>query len=198
MSAKQLGIDTEFGVVRAVRHDRSPDRVALVLPGVDYTPAGPLLHFSRRALEQRDWTVLELWWDYGSRRGETSPEEWTAAHLAAALAELGARDRTLIVGKSLGTYAASAVAERSLPAVWLTPLLHLPAIADALARAAAPTLLVCGERDGATPADALAGILAASVVISGADHGLEVDDPLRSIDILRDVVTRVGAFADEL
>jgi len=193
-----VGIDTEFGVVRAKRHDHSPDRAAIVLPGVDYTPAGPLLHYSRRALEQRDWTVLELWWDYGSRCDDVAPEEWAAAHLDVALGELTGTERTLIVGKSLGTYAAQAVAERGLPAVWLTPLLHLPPVADALARAPAPTLLVCGERDGATPADALERIRTDAIVIPGADHGLEVSDPLRSIDILRDVVARVAEFADGL
>ncbi|MGW4296911.1 hypothetical protein ACWEH1_28295 [Micromonospora chersina] len=38
--------------------------------------------------------------------------------------------RPLLIGRSLGTDAAAIAAQRSLPAVWLTPLLTLPWVAD--------------------------------------------------------------------
>jgi hypothetical protein len=49
---------------------------------------------------------------------------------------------------SLGTHAASLAAERELPAIGLTPLLHLPAVAAAIRRNPAPQLLIGGTADG--------------------------------------------------
>ncbi|MEQ7010863.1 hypothetical protein ABN028_32245 [Actinopolymorpha sp. B17G11] len=40
-----------------------PRRIAIILPGGGYTPAGPLLHFARAVLVRHGWTVQELWWD---------------------------------------------------------------------------------------------------------------------------------------
>lgn len=44
------------------RFDGAHDRVAVVVPGVGYSPARPLLHFARGVLLQHGWTVQELWW----------------------------------------------------------------------------------------------------------------------------------------
>ncbi|HEY6737831.1 MAG TPA: hypothetical protein VI076_03205, partial [Actinopolymorphaceae bacterium] len=44
------------------RHDGDPERVAIVLPGRGYTPAGPLLHYARAVLVHHGWTVQEIWW----------------------------------------------------------------------------------------------------------------------------------------
>ena len=53
----------------------------------------------------------------------------------------------MLIAKSLGTNAARLAADRSLPAVWLTPLLSTPWITAALGRATAPMLLVGGTAD---------------------------------------------------
>lgn len=34
-----------------------PRRIAIILPGGGYTPAGPLLHFARAVLVRPGWTV---------------------------------------------------------------------------------------------------------------------------------------------
>jgi len=52
----------------------------------------------------------------------------------------------LIIAKSLGTYAATLAAEQELPAIWLTPLLHIEAIAKAIIRNPAAALLVGDTR----------------------------------------------------
>ena len=181
--------------MRIERHGSQSDRVAVVLPGVGYTPARPLLHFVRAVLERHRWSAVELWWEYGARPDDVSPPDWVGAHLEAALAELPSRAQTLIVGKSLGTLAAAIAADRGLPAVWLTPLLQFPAVAEAIAGSRASTLVVCGDADDATPAEALARIKPAElVVIDGGDHSLETGDPLGSIDALRRVVAAVDEF----
>ena len=54
----------------------------------------------------------------------------------------------VLIGKSLGTYAAALAAERGLPAIWLTPLLTSDWVVDGLRRSTAPFLLVGGTADG--------------------------------------------------
>ncbi|MFE7590348.1 hypothetical protein ACFU6K_13180 [Kitasatospora sp. NPDC057512] len=76
------------------RFDGAPDRVALVIPGVGYTPARPLLHFARSVLLRRGWTVQELWWQLPDEFREFEPEgrtAWVERQVAAAVdAERGA------------------------------------------------------------------------------------------------------------
>jgi hypothetical protein len=65
--------------------------------------------------------VQEVWWgeqpdDYAVLFG------WVVEQTAAALARETA-GQVLLVGKSMGSFAAGLAAERALPAIWLTPVL---------------------------------------------------------------------------
>jgi len=53
----------------------------------------------------------------------------------------------LIIGKSLGSYAARIAVDHAVPAGWLTPLLHDATVVDALRAASAPFLLIGGTAD---------------------------------------------------
>jgi hypothetical protein len=104
---------------------------------------------------------------------------------------------TVVVGKSLASVAAPMVTG---PAVWLTPLLVRPEIVQALAAASAPALLV-GSRDDPTWGDGELPDNAALEVLEleGLDHSLQVSvDPIASLDVLRTVTARVGAFFDRI
>ncbi|MEU3558566.1 alpha/beta hydrolase [Kitasatospora sp. NPDC006786] len=179
----------------------APDRVALVLPGVGYTPARPLLHFARAVLLRHGWTVQELWWQLPDGFREFEPEEriaWVERQAVRAVdAEHGAC--RLVVGKSLGSFAASVAADRGLPAAWLTPVLTVDHVVRALHRTGAPTLLVGGAADrlwSRPTADATGHEV---LELPAADHGLELpDDPVGSIDALRQVTSRLGRFVAAL
>lgn len=45
------------------RFEGDPSRVVIVLPGVRYTPARPLLHYARSVALAHGWTVQEVWWE---------------------------------------------------------------------------------------------------------------------------------------
>ena len=119
--------------------------VAIVAPGRAYSPSAPLLELARRALLQHGFTVQQLWWDI-TTRGDEDPEPWVRRHVRAAHAEEDA-DHVLVVGKSLGTLAASYAAERGLDAIWFTPLLVEAPVAEAVAANAGRQLLVGGLAD---------------------------------------------------
>ena len=105
-----------------------------------------------------------------------------------------------MIGKSLGSAAAPLVAERSLPAVWLTPLLVRPEVVAALRASTAGALLVGSAADPTWADGELPGGDAVEVVeFEGLDHSLQVPgDPLASLDVLRQVTERIGAFLERL
>ena len=165
----------------------------MLLPGVRYFSQAPLLWFAREAAQARGWSVVEV--DERAPDGE-DPFEWMLGQAERALAATSA-ELTVVVGKSLGSVAATMVHG---PAVWLTPLLTRPDIAAALAAARSPALLVGSPADpswggAALPDNPLLEVLE----LPGLDHSLQVSgDPLASLDVLRDVTQRLGAFFDRV
>jgi hypothetical protein len=175
-----------------LQHEGDPNRCAVLLPGVRYFSQAPLLWFAREAAQARGWSVVEV--DERAPDGE-DPFEWMRGQAERALAATSA-DLKLVVGKSLGSVAATMVQG---PAVWLTPLLNRPEIAAALAAAGSPALLVGSPTDpswgeGEPPDNPLLEVLE----LPGLDHSLQVGgDPLASLDVLRTVTERLGAFLDD-
>ncbi|MFD9909887.1 alpha/beta hydrolase [Streptomyces sp. NPDC059063] len=184
------------------RFEGSSDRVALVVPGVGYSPARPLLHFARAVLLQHGWTVQELWWripDDFSRFTEEERIAWVEREVAQAMdAEAGACD--LIVGKSLGSLACGLAAERNMAAAWLTPVLTVDHVARALQKAEAPTLLVGGSADELWDARVAESLRQHEVLeIPEADHALELaHDATGSVEVVRQVIARLDHFVGSL
>ncbi|XUL89594.1 alpha/beta hydrolase [Streptomyces galilaeus] len=183
------------------RYDGAPDRVAVVVPGVGYTPAMPLLHFARAVLLQHGWTVQELWWRIPDDFSRFTVEErvaWVEAEVARAVdAEAGAC--RLVVGKSLGSLGCGVAAERDIAAAWLTPVLTIDQVVRGLRRAQAPTLLVGGDADKLWDSGVAGSVGHEVLEIPGADHSLELAGDARgSVDVLGEVVSRLDRFVGSL
>jgi hypothetical protein len=100
-----------------------------------------------------------------------------------------------MVGKSLGSLAMPLVASRGLSGIWITPLLRRPAVAAALDRLSAPTLLIGSTADETWDGDAARRSGHQVMELTDANHGLELGgDPLGSIDVLRRVIEAVDRF----
>jgi hypothetical protein len=180
----------------AVLHEGDPGRCAVILPGVRYFSQAPLLWFAREAAQAAGWSVLEL-----SERapGDREPFEWMRERAARAVDATDAA-AVVVIGKSLGSAAAPLVAERGLPAVWLTPLLVRSDVAAALASSSAPALLVGSSADPTWSDGELPGGESVSVLeFEGLDHSLQVErDPLASLAVLREVTSRISAFLESV
>jgi hypothetical protein len=123
--------------------------------------------------------------------------EWVRAEVTPLLDKLAGRP--LLIGKSLGSHAAALAAERDLPAIWLTPLLHLPHLVAALQRATAPVLLVGGTADRSWDGEEARRLTPHVFEVRGADHGLYVPGPVTaSIAVLSQVVAAATEFFDEI
>ena len=171
---------------------------AVVVPGGAFGPAAGLLMYAGVVAERRGVTVHRHWWSQPpSSPLEPRSESWVCDEIRPLLDRLGGSP--LLIGKSLGTNAAALAAERSLPAVWLTPILTVPWVVAALERATAPMLLVGGTGDAlwdGTEARRLSPYL---LEVEEADHGMQVPGPVsESVAALGRVLAAIGEFLDAI
>lgn len=128
---------------------------------------------------------------------EPGIETWVADQVGPFLDAIGGSP--LLIGKSLGTNAVALAASRALPAVWLTPLLTVPWVVDALSAATAPFLLVGGTADRLWDGEAARRLSPHVMEVEGADHGMFVQGPvIESITVLAQIVTAVESFFDTI
>lgn len=188
--------EIDLGVCRGQVFEGDPDRVGVLLPGAHYVPAAPLLWFTREALVAEGWTVVQVWDEWNR---DVDADRWVAERFQAALDHTRGIAR-LVVAKSITTLAIPAAAERSLPGIWLTPLLQSPEIRQGLQRTAVPTLLVGGTGDSTWDSAFASGLQGVDVLeFEGADHALQhAGEPARSIGTLATLTERVREYAAAL
>jgi hypothetical protein len=136
---------------------------AVVLPGAMLAGL-PAVYFAYEPLLAEGWRVVLVWSEYLDR----SQDHWRFVRdrADAAIAHAGGAD--LLIGKSLGCFAAPI----DLPGVWLTPTLKEQELVDVLRARTAPSLLVGGTEDPMWDG-AVARELSGDVLeLEGADHGL--------------------------
>lgn len=184
----------DLGPCRAIRYEGDENRVAVLLPGHFYPTQAPALWFAREAAMARGWSALEV---LGLPGEHEDPLAWEEQCAGRALEAAGSA-RVLVIGKSMASLLAGAVADRDLAAVWLTPLLNEPAVLDGLARARQQTLLVGGGADPTWRPDALPSEPGIDVLeLPHADHTLEVPgDPVTSLAGLGQMTEEIMRFAD--
>src|SRR5215472_14762932 len=122
-------------------------RAAVLAPGQGYSADGPLLMYAGLAAGRRGGHVHRISWTPPVSGSLDGRRAWVAEQVAAgvdAAAEAGGATSPVVIGKSLGSLAAPVAADRSLAAVWFTPLLTDEPTAEALRRATAPFMLVGG------------------------------------------------------
>jgi hypothetical protein len=171
---------------------------AVVIPGRMFGPAAGLLMYVGTVAERKQAKVHRHTWSQDPPApDDPEVERWVQGEITPLLDKIGGSP--LLIAKSLGTNAAALAAGRSLPAVWLTPMLAVPWVAAALGRATAPFLLVGGNADEVWDS-ALARRLSPYVLeVAGADHGMCVPGPLTSsIAVLGRVVAAVEEFLEEI
>jgi hypothetical protein len=172
-----------------------PVGTAVLVPGRGYPPAAPLSFFAGFVLLQHGWSVRQVWWDPPAYETDEQTLAWVRGEVEAALPTTG---RVLVVAKSLGTLAAPVAAERGLPAAWLTPVLDLPAVPQAIEANPAPQLLVGGSADDLWVGDVVRELATAGcdvLEVPDADHVLMVPgDPVRGVEAHAEVVRALDAW----
>ncbi|HET6868386.1 MAG TPA: hypothetical protein VFH80_20900 [Solirubrobacteraceae bacterium] len=186
----------ELGPGRAIRHDGDPSRCAVLLPGQFYPTRAPALWFAREAVMSRGWSALEVLGEPGEH---DDPLGWERECAERAL-EASSSQRPLVIGKSLATLLTGEIAERDLPAVWLTPLLTEAEVIDGLAATRRSTLLTGGDADLTWLIENVPDNPAIDVLeLPGVDHAVQVPGNLRaSVDALARLVDGITRFVEKL
>jgi hypothetical protein len=166
--------------------------VATLLPGRAYGPQAPLLYYARLLLRGRGWAVRTVHWE--KVPGLDPADHAAVAAFAGEVLATSDPARDFVIGKSLGSLALPAAAERRVPGIWLTPLLGIEDVRRAAARAAAGTLLIGGTADPYWDGAAAAATGAAVFEVPGADHSLERPGDLHgTLEVLSAILTRMEA-----
>jgi hypothetical protein len=155
-------------------------RSVVVLPGRNFGAYVPQLFFPMMAAVRRDAEPVAVSWRDVEAVSEMGADElpgWVSDQVRCDLSGLEP-ESTLVVGKSLGSYAAGLVAELGFPAIWVTPVLISDEIVAALRRAHSPFLLAGGTADDLWISDVARELTPHVLEIDGADHGLFVQGPL--------------------
>ena len=157
-----------------IRHDEHDGRLtgrALLLPGANYDVRMHGLFWPVRTLLESGWRVTRAEWD-GDEWGPDR-DGFVRDVVERLDAEAPPAPRTVVVGKSLGSLAIPWAADRGLPGIWLTPLVHLDHIRAALATAPR-SLLIGGTADESWTPDAACRERHDVVEVDGMNHGLFV------------------------
>lgn len=185
----------------AVRFEPAGEPVgtAIALPGRFPQYSALLLGFAAEVLTQHGWAVEQVWWEAPPHETDEQTTAWVRDQVENALPDRG---RVLLVGKSLATYAAPMAADRGYAAIWLTPLLQVPELVDAIAANPAPQLLVGGTGDSAWDSDVARRLEARGCAVleaPGADHGMLVPgDVVRGAEIHVDIIRALDRFLSVL
>ena len=194
------------------KQDTSTDRIAILLPGWEYTCQMPLLYYPARLLLHLGWDALQVEYTYNLRHDfqAASPSEqlkWLFADAEAAFTSaMAQRDysKVALIGKSIGTLAMGELLTTQAKlaqarAVWLTPLFRNERLKNQINQCRQPSLFVIGTADpNYTPtimAEAKEYTGGEAVVIEGADHSLEIKDNIpESLKALRKVIDALERF----
>lgn len=170
-------------------------RIAVLAPGGGYPVQAPLLAYARLAAERRGADVRPIDWRFPEDFDDSLKQRFDL--VLSQVAEALADEEALIIGKSLGTLASSLAAVRRLPAIWLTPLLTLPEVVEAIQAAEGPPLLIGGTADRAWDGEIARRISPYVLEIPDADHALYVPGPVSATAAVAGrVAEAVEAFID--
>lgn len=172
------------------------ERTVVVLPGRNFGPYVPQLFFAMVAAMRRGARIVAVEWDTTPPTDPAEVVPWVGQRVESVLNALDPAS-TLLIAKSLGTFASAAPSTRAFPAVWVTPVLTAPSVSAALAEPRAPFLLAGGTADEFWDPLSARRLTDHVVEFEGADHGLFVPGPLgRSAHNIAELADAVEAFID--
>ncbi len=172
-------------------------RMAVVLPGAAYSCKQPLLYYSTQMLLKNQFKVLTInklyaedpQWLALTKTGDAlRAVEEDSIHLFQQITETFLEIDT-VLARSLGTYALACALEKGVVAprhiIWQCPSLNHKwnALKDCKAR----SLGIIGTHDERY-ATAQPYLPKDRLIIDDADHALEFSDPVKTIDILKQVI----------
>lgn len=197
-----------------IKQEKGSTKLAIILPGMGYNVHKPLLHLTTNLLIQHDYDVVHVNYNYLTNEvyKELSSEERVECiqYEVKKVIDIVLNEREyneyLLVAKSIGTIPISnELLTRSefkeAKGIWLTPLLHIDPLFERMKQCHHPSLYVIGDQDQCYMKERFDVISNEDhnncVLIKGADHSLEDQEVLSSIDNLKVVFEAIETFLSE-
>jgi hypothetical protein len=185
--------------------------LALILPGLRYTCDMPLLYYTTELLLIQGFDILQLWTESNDPDFQEASQLEQAQYLledSRALLEASnhgeSYERLFLVGKSIGTLSMTFLLNMNVDlsnvhTIWLTPLLNLEPVAQAVQNLSGPAYFAGSSSDPTFDPGIVTQIQsmpnATLDVIIDADHSLEIPgDPGKSIHALSQVMGSLTSF----
>ncbi len=179
-----------------------PRGVVVVFPGAGYSHMGPCIYYPSISLYEEGYEILNLEYDFRKEcLKDNSVETYTEYYnfLLNGLRQFELSENKVILSKSIGTrIIASGDTSEFRKMIWLTPALKDDFVLDSMLSNSTKSLNVIGNKDPfyeQSRMDQLEKNKLKSIVIAGADHGLDIDTDLdRTIDNLKMIVSSIKDF----
>lgn len=193
--------------IRLIEQNEGTDNLVIVLPGAGYSTQAPLLHYTTGLFYNKGFDVLHINYAF-SREELSSLNERDLARDVQVAIDIAINDKKYsniyIVAKSIGTKVLRCMIDHTMfkdaRLVWLTPLIQNDEVFNAMVNSGQKGLCVFGEKDShcfiverfEKLKDNPNLVLK---VVEGGNHNLDLDeDPLKSIDILKRVISDIDSF----
>jgi len=197
------------------RQPEGSSSLGVILPGVGYTSAVPLLYYAERLLIDRGCDVLTVDYDYRSISRNVPTAEMEERLFTDTLQSLSVAcdqhsySSVVLVGKSLGTMAMAMAHLLELQrwpivaSVWLTPILRRKDVRHQLANMSDRAFVAIGTDDGEYDEQLLHELQQRHGVdvctIEGADHSIDiVGNVSDSVAVVRTVTHTMLAFLERI
>ncbi|MET1014076.1 MAG: alpha/beta hydrolase [Paenisporosarcina sp.] len=193
-----------------IQHEKTSNHLAIFLPGAGYTNSRPLFHFAEDVFVNKSMDVLKIDYQYNEKEyDEFSMEDiyeavqYDVAKVLDRVLDETSYNQYFIVAKSIGTIALSRVINRpefeNANIIWLTPLLIIDDVLDAMTNSQHRSLSFIGTNDRNYDVPRYERMTLnpniVSTVIPNVNHGLQYEsDTLGSIDVLKNVIRDLEKF----
>lgn len=183
------------------------NKLVIVLPGAGYTTQAPLLHYTTGLFYNKGFDVLHINYSFSREEMSSLNERDFAGDVQLAI-DNAIKDKTYsdyyVVAKSIGTkaliYLLDHIMLKNAKVVWLTPLLQNDDVFNAMVDSDHKGLCIFGEKDHFCFIEERFEKLKNNQnlilkVVDGGNHRLEIDkEPIKSIDLLKSVISDIDAF----
>jgi hypothetical protein len=191
---------------RLIEHKNETKNLVIVLPGAGYSTQAPLLHFTTGLFYSKGFDVLHINYTFSRQEMTVLNGVDFAGDVQLAIDEAIKNkeySNYYIVAKSIGTIALSHLLNNSMfkdaKVVWLTPLLQKDDVFNAMVNSDQKGLCIIGDKDTCFIVERFKALENNDnlllKVVDGGNHNLELDEePIKSIEILKNVISEINEF----
>ncbi|ETI70756.1 hypothetical protein [Neobacillus vireti] len=194
-------------------HGEQPNKsICFMLPGLGYSTERPLFHYATGVCLNQKVDVLHINYNFAKNEhfielNNQEQDSWMYDDVKAVVWEVLKEtnyEQCFLLSKSIGTIPMAMEWNqrnfiKNAIGIWLTPLMKIDAVYDALLNTKLPSLCVIGDEDHHYIEERISSLKnnehVSKVVIPKADHGLEIKgDTLASIEAAKEVFKHIHDF----